>query len=136
MKLLVISGGRHPYEESTPVLVDFLTAAGHDVTMTEDASVLADSSSMNGYDALVFNTRRENVPDFGELALAKDEQVGMSEFVRSGKGFICIPHRNVLVGNLARISRNHRRRMDIRDELPSALRRIYGYRERRRPRGC
>ena len=31
MKLLVISGGRHPYEESTPVLNDFLQAAGHEV---------------------------------------------------------------------------------------------------------
>ncbi len=90
MKLLVISGGRHPYEESTPVLVDFLTSAGHEVTMTENASVLADSASMSGYDALVFNTRRENVPDFGDLALAKDEQAGMSEFIRSGKGFVCI----------------------------------------------
>ena len=39
MKLLVLSGGRHPYEESTPVLNDFLKAAGHDVTITEDASV-------------------------------------------------------------------------------------------------
>jgi hypothetical protein len=29
MKLLVISGGTHPYAESTPVLMDFLTQAGH-----------------------------------------------------------------------------------------------------------
>ena len=43
MNLLVISGGRHPYEESTPVLNDFLKAAGHEVTVTEDASVLANA---------------------------------------------------------------------------------------------
>ena len=36
MKLLVISGGRHPYEESTPVLERFLKGAGHDITVTED----------------------------------------------------------------------------------------------------
>ena len=30
MKLLVVSGGRHPYQESTPVLDEFLRAAGHD----------------------------------------------------------------------------------------------------------
>ena len=66
MKLLVLSGGRHPYEESTPVLNDFLKAAGHDVTVTEDASVLADAGQMGGYDALVFNTRREDIPGFGD----------------------------------------------------------------------
>ena len=33
MNLLVISGGRHPYEESTPVLNDFLTSAGLQVTV-------------------------------------------------------------------------------------------------------
>lgn len=90
MKLLVISGGRHPYEESTPILVDFLKGGGHDVTMTKDASVLANSSTMNAYDALVFNTRRENLPDFDDLSLSKDEQAGLSGFVRSGKGFVCI----------------------------------------------
>ena len=42
MKLLVITGGRHPYEESTPILESFLKSAGHDVTVTEDASALAD----------------------------------------------------------------------------------------------
>ena len=42
MKLLVISGGRHPYEESTPVLETFLKAAGHELTVTEDTSVTED----------------------------------------------------------------------------------------------
>ncbi len=37
MKLLVISGGRHPYEESTPVLERFLLEAGHEATVTEEA---------------------------------------------------------------------------------------------------
>ena len=90
MNLLVISGGRHPYAESTPILESFLKGAGHNVTVTEDASVLADSSAMSGYDALVFNTRRENVPDFGDWALAKDQQDGMKSFINSGKGFVCL----------------------------------------------
>lgn len=90
MKLLVITGGRHPYEESTPVLEGFLKSAGHDVTVTEDAAILSRSSDMNGFDALVFNTRRENIPDFADMALAKGEQDGMKEFIRSGKGFVCI----------------------------------------------
>ena len=90
MKLLVISGGRHPYEESTPVLEGFLKSAGHDVTITEDASVLGKSADMNGYDALIFNTRRENAPNFADLALSENEQVGMKDFISSGKGFVCI----------------------------------------------
>ena len=90
MKLLVLSGGRHPYHESTPILGDFLSKAGHDVTITEDPSVLANAASMNGYDALVFNTRRENLPDFGDLALSTAEQDGLKQFISSGKGFVCL----------------------------------------------
>lgn len=90
MKLLVISGGRHPYEESTPILGDFLRAAGHTVTISEDAAALADAAGLDAYDALVFNTRRENLPDFGDLALAPAEQEGMARFIREGKGFVCI----------------------------------------------
>ena len=85
MKLLIISGGRHPYEESTPVLEGFLKDAGHDVTVDWDANVLSDAKKMVQYDVLVFNTLRAN-----ETALTKDEQVGMTEFIRGGKGFVCI----------------------------------------------
>ena len=48
MKLLVMSGGRHPYHESTPVLEEFLKANGHEVSVTEDASVLTDAAAMGG----------------------------------------------------------------------------------------
>jgi len=90
MKLLVISGGRHPYEESTPVLEGFLKAAGHDVTVTDDAAILSRSADMNAFDALVFNTRRENVANFADMTLANGEQDGMKDFIRSGKGFVCL----------------------------------------------
>ena len=40
MQLMVVSGGRHPYAESTPILGDFLQAAGHSVTITEDGGPL------------------------------------------------------------------------------------------------
>jgi hypothetical protein len=40
MKLLIISGGMyHPYVVTTPIIEDFLKAAGHDVSVTEDASM-------------------------------------------------------------------------------------------------
>ncbi len=90
MKVLVISGGRHPYEESTPILESFLRGAGHDVTVTEDASPLADGSAMSGYDALVFNTRRENVPDFGDWTLSESQMQGLKDYVSGGGGFVCI----------------------------------------------
>jgi uncharacterized protein len=90
MKLLVLSGGRHPYHESTPILGDFLKAAGHEVTITEDASVLAHAADLRGYDALVFNTRREALPDVGDLTLSMAEQDGLKDFIRSGKGFVCL----------------------------------------------
>ena len=90
MKLLVISGGRHPYHESTPILGDFLSKAGHEVTITEDPAILANAADMSGFDALVFNTRRENIPDFGDLALSTAEQDGLKNFIRSGKAFICL----------------------------------------------
>ena len=85
MDLLVISGGSHPYEESTPVLVRFLIDAGHTVTVTQDPAVLADSARMGGYDALVFNTLRA-----GELTLSDGEQAGMKEYISSGNAFVCI----------------------------------------------
>ena len=90
MKLLVITGGRHPYEESTPILESFLKSAGHEVTVTEDASTLADEAGMSAYDALVFNTRRENAADFAEMKLSEAAQNGIINFVKSGKGFVCL----------------------------------------------
>jgi type 1 glutamine amidotransferase len=90
MKVLVLSGGRHPYHESTPILGDFLSKAGHEVTITEDASVLAHAADMGRYDVLVFNTRREALPDVGDLTLSQAEQDGLKAFIRSGKAFICL----------------------------------------------
>jgi len=85
MKLLVISGGRHPYEESTPVLERFLKDAGYDVTVSWESVVLRDAKEMGKYDALVFNTLRRN-----ETTLNIDEQVGMTDFIGGGKGFVCL----------------------------------------------
>ena len=47
---------------------------------------------MDGYDALVFNTQREDVVDFnhGIFALSENDQVGMKDFISSGKCFVCI----------------------------------------------
>ena len=84
MKLLLMSGGSHPYEESTPVLKGFLESAGHDVTLREDAEALTDGT-LDSSDALVFNTLRE-----GEIALDESQQESLKTFISSGKGFVCI----------------------------------------------
>ena len=85
MNLLVISGGRHPYEESTPILRQFLSDAGHAVNVTEDPAILADPAAMSAYDALVFNTMRA-----GDDGMTREQQAGMTQYIQSGKGFVCI----------------------------------------------
>jgi type 1 glutamine amidotransferase len=60
------------------------------VTVTEDASILANATAMDGYAALVFNTRRERLPDFDDLTLTGKEQTGLKNFIGSGKGFVCL----------------------------------------------
>jgi type 1 glutamine amidotransferase len=70
-------------------LGDFLSAAGHDVTIQEDPSILSQSSEMSAYDALVINTRRENQPDIGNLTLSEAEQEGLKALIRSGKRCVC-----------------------------------------------
>jgi type 1 glutamine amidotransferase len=84
MKLLVVSGGNHPYVESTPVLMELLQGAGHEVTLTEDAGLLA-ADSLSDCDVLVFNTLRRQ-----ETALSEAERAGMTRFIGGGKGFVCI----------------------------------------------
>ena len=84
MNLLVLSGGNHPYHESTPVLLDFLHQDGHEVQVTEDSNILA-KEAMADFDALVFNTRREL-----ELTLTREEQVALTQYIGSGGGFVCI----------------------------------------------
>ncbi len=84
MKLLLISGGGHPYAESTPVLKDFLECAGHYTTLTEDATVLA-SIELAEFDVLIFNTLRRE-----QTTLTVEEQIGMTRFIGGGKGFVCI----------------------------------------------
>ncbi|SVB08102.1 uncharacterized protein METZ01_LOCUS160956, partial [marine metagenome] len=84
MNLLLMSGGRHPYEESTPVLKGFLESAGHTVTVREDAEALTDGT-LNKSDVLIFNTLRE-----GDMALDAAQQNALKGYISSGNGFVCI----------------------------------------------
>ena len=69
MNIFILSGGNHPYEESTPILKEFLTNAGHSTIITEDASKIENTTYMNQFDVLVFNTLR-----VGDLDFTKTQQ--------------------------------------------------------------
>ena len=85
VNLLLITGGRHPYHETTPVLQEFLKKAGYTVTLSESAEEL--SGSLNGYNAIVLNTSRE--PEGGnDLTAAKRE--GFRKYVAEGGGLVSV----------------------------------------------
>ena len=84
MKILLLSGGNHPYDQSTPVLEGFLAGAGHDVIVREDAESLTDGT-LNASDVLIFNTLR-----VGDSLLDKGQQSALESYIAHGKGFVCI----------------------------------------------
>ena len=84
MKVLLMSGGNHPYDQSTPVLQGFLTDAGHDVIVREDAEALTDGT-LNASDVLVFNTLR-----IGDSLLDEGQQTALKSYIAHGNGFVCI----------------------------------------------
>jgi type 1 glutamine amidotransferase len=85
MKLLLITGGKHPYEETTPVLTRFLEEAGHDVTVSESASELA--GSLDGFDAIVLNTLRQPAT---ENDLSGSQRDGLKSYVNNGGGLVSV----------------------------------------------
>ena len=84
-KLLLLTGGRHPYEETTPVMTEFLTEAGHDVDVSESAEELA--QDLSGYDAIVLNTLRQELTDND---LNEDQRNGLMGYVWTGGGLVSV----------------------------------------------
>ncbi len=85
MNLLLITGGKHPYEESTPVLPEFLEAAGHAITLSESADELA--GDLSGFDAIVLNTLRQEATN-NDLNDAQRE--GFAGYVAGGGSLLSI----------------------------------------------
>lgn len=85
MKLLLLTGGKHPYEETTPVMTEFLQEAGHDVTVSESASELG--GDLSSFDAIVLNTLRQEASgnDLGD-----GERNGLKGYVESGGGLVSV----------------------------------------------
>jgi type 1 glutamine amidotransferase len=85
MNLLLITGGKHPYEESTPVLQAFLEEAGHSITLSESAYELA--GDLAQFDAIVLNTLRQEASnnDFNEV-----QRSGFEGYVTGGGSLLSI----------------------------------------------
>ena len=62
MRILLISGGRHPYHLSTPIITDFLRKSGHTIKVSRSAKEL-DRVPLLDYDAIVLNTRRGGIDE-------------------------------------------------------------------------
>lgn len=85
MNLLLLTGGKHPYEESTPVMTEFLQEAGHSVTVSESANELG--GSLDGFDAIVLNTLRQSAT---ENDLSDAERAGLKGYVENGGGLVSV----------------------------------------------
>jgi type 1 glutamine amidotransferase len=84
MKILILSGGMHPFHQTTPILIHSLIEHGFEVNLTEDPNYLL-TYDMTKYDALIFNTRRVE-----ELTLSNEQQKALTNYVANGKGFVAI----------------------------------------------
>ena len=85
MNLLLITGGKHPYEESTPVLQEFLEEAGHSITLSESADEL--SGDLSGFDAIVLNTLRQEATNND---LNDSQREGFEGYVAGGGSLLSI----------------------------------------------
>ena len=84
-KLLLITGGSHPYDETTPVMNEFLAEAGHDVNVSESAEEL--ECDLSGYDAIVLNTLRQPATDND---LSEAQRDGLMGYVWTGGGLVSV----------------------------------------------
>ena len=85
MNLLLITGGKHPYEESTPVLQAFLEEAGHSTTVSESANEL--SGDLSAFDAIVLNTLRQEATDND---LNNSQREGFEGYVAGGGSLLSV----------------------------------------------
>ena len=97
LDLLLITGGRHPFGETTPVIAACLSAAGHAVTVTRAAAELA-APDLGRFAALVFNSCRGGAND-GRYAIPAEEldndfdaaqRAGLQAYVAGGGGLVSL----------------------------------------------
>ena len=81
MNLLIVSGGKHPYEETTPVLSDFLVDSDHQVSVVTDTSEIL--GKLPAADGIILNTLRQKETDND---LTDEVKSALEELVWNGKG--------------------------------------------------
>jgi len=85
VNLLLITGGNHPYEETTPVLVELLNQNDYLVVVSAGAEEL--STDLSEFDAIVLNTLRQ--PDT-DNELGENERKGLEQYVNNGGGLVSV----------------------------------------------
>jgi hypothetical protein len=60
------------------------------MTITENAEILTEAADLSRDDAVVFNRRREALPELPDLTLSPAAQAGLQSFIQAGKGFVCL----------------------------------------------
>ena len=104
MKILLITGGRHPYHLSTPIISKYLRESGHNVKVSRSAKELY-RVPLLGYDAVLLNTRRGGIDEGATKKNRRIPSIPKSErnndfseqqkqnlkwFVESGGGLVSI----------------------------------------------
>lgn len=85
MNLLIVSGGKHPYEETTPVLSDFLVDSDHQISVVTDTSEIL--GKLPAADGIILNTLRQKETDND---LTDEVKSALKELVWNGKGLISL----------------------------------------------
>ena len=96
MKALILSGSNHGFENSAPIIYEFLADRdGIFLTLTDDKDLLA-APRLGEFDACVFGTgftRTSARPDgtlVREPDLTPEQEEGLFQFVAGGKGLVGI----------------------------------------------
>jgi type 1 glutamine amidotransferase len=96
VKVLILSGPNHQFDQSAPIIRDFLAARGDmEVTLTDEKVVLA-SPKLREFDVCVYGTgftcavRQPDGSFRREPELTSEQEDGLLQFVSSGKGLVGI----------------------------------------------
>jgi type 1 glutamine amidotransferase len=95
VKVLIITGDHgHAWKETTPILQQILTQAGHQVQATETPRLDLIAANLAKYDVLLLNYR--NTPKGAKAnpdsVWSEDNQRAFVEAVRGGKGLVVFHH--------------------------------------------
>lgn len=95
VKVLIITGDHgHNWKETTPVLKDLLTRAGHKVDVTESPSKDLTADKLGKYDVLLLNYRNtpKGAKDNPASVWSDDNKKAFTEAVKGGKGLVVYHH--------------------------------------------